>query len=74
MEPGCGSEGTFAATLRSSEILHFFDLTKKKLFLVSLASAKWVKELQALSHKFIRQGDDILLSYLPEFAAKTKKT
>ena len=50
----------------------FRDLTKKTLFLVSLASAKRISELQALSFRFTQQGRDIILSYLPEFVAKTE--
>ena len=48
------------------------DLTKKTLFLVSLATAKRVGELQALSRTVFHQGEDLLVSYLPEFAAKTE--
>ena len=44
-------------------------LTKKTLFLVLLTTAKRVGEIQALSHRVAWQGDDILLSYLPEFFA-----
>ena len=47
-------------------------LTKKALFLVSLATAKRVSELQALSRHVASQGEDLLLSYLPEFVAKTE--
>ena len=42
----------------------------KTLFLVALATAKRVGELQALSNCVAVQGDDMILSYLPEFAAK----
>lgn len=51
----------------------FRDLTKKSLFLVSLATAKRVSELQALSRRVASQGEDLLLSYLPEFLAKTER-
>ena len=50
----------------------FRDLTKKTIFLLALATAKRVGELQALSHSFAWQGDDVILSYLPEFVAKTE--
>ena len=50
----------------------FRNLLKKTLFLVSFATAKRVSELQALSHKLTRQGDDVVVSYLPEFVAKTE--
>ena len=45
-------------------------ITKKVLFLVSLATAKRVGELQALSRVVPRSGDDLILSYLPFFVAK----
>ena len=48
------------------------ELTKKVLFLVSLATAKRVGELQAVSKKVSFSGNDIHLSYLPEFIAKTE--
>ena len=47
------------------------DLTRKVLFLLSLATARRVGELQALSASVSFSGDDIFLSYLPEFRAKT---
>ena len=48
------------------------ELTKKVLFLVALATAKRVGELQAISKKVSFSGEDIHLSYLPEFVAKTE--
>ena len=63
--------------LRSSafEPLAFFSLralTKKVLFLVSLATAKYVDELQALSSfvSFFSSGACVV--YVPEFLVKTK--
>ena len=50
----------------------FRELTKKTLFLLALATAKRVGELQALAHSFVWQGGDAILSYLPEFVAKTE--
>ena len=47
-------------------------LTMKTLFLVALATAKRVGELQALSDRVAIQGDDFILSFLPEFVAKTE--
>ena len=44
----------------------------KVLFLLSLATAKRVSELQAISMWVTFQGDDLSLSYLPEFGAKTE--
>ena len=46
--------------------------TMKVLFLLSLATTKHVSELQALLRKVAFQGNDISLSYLPEFVAKTE--
>ena len=48
------------------------DLTRKVLFLLSLATARRVGELQALSSQVPFSGDDLFLSYLPEFRAKTE--
>ncbi|XP_045130668.1 uncharacterized protein LOC123515846 [Portunus trituberculatus] len=48
------------------------DLTKKTLFLVALATAKRVGELHALSQVIASRGEDLILSYLPEFIAKTE--
>ena len=48
------------------------ELTKKTLFLFSLATARRVGELQALSKSVSFAGEDIFLSYLPEFRDKTE--
>lgn len=50
----------------------FKHLTQKTLFLVALATAKRVSELQALAVQVAHQGDDLVLTYLPEFVAKTE--
>ena len=50
------------------------DLSRKVLFLIALASACRVGELQALSSSVSFHGDDIYLSYLPEFCAKSEST
>ena len=50
----------------------FRDLSRKTLFLVALATAKRVGELSALSMVMATQGQDLILSYLPEFVAKTE--
>ena len=42
------------------------------MFLVSLATARRVSELQAVSSSVSWFGEDIYISYLPEFRAKTK--
>ena len=48
------------------------DLTRKVLFLLSLATARRVGGLQALSSQVSSSGDDLFLSYLPEFRAMTE--
>ena len=48
------------------------DLTRKTLFLVALASAKRISELQALSCKVSVSSSSMAVSYVPEFVAKTE--
>ena len=48
------------------------DLSRKVLFLVALATARRVGELQALSAVVSESGADLFLSYLPEFRAKAE--
>ena len=48
------------------------DLTRKVLFLVSLATAHRVRKLQALFSGVSFSGEGIFLSYLPEFRAKSE--
>ena len=55
------------------EHLSLWALTKKTLFLVALATAKRVGELQALSRHISSQGNDLFISYLPHFIAKTDR-
>ena len=50
------------------------DLTQKVLFLVSLATARRVGELQAVSRDVYFSGSDLYLSYLPEFRAKMESS
>ena len=50
----------------------FKDLTKKTLFLLALASAKRVGELQALSSRVAWVGGDMAVSYVSDFVAKTE--
>ena len=50
------------------------ELTQKVLFLVSLATARHVGELQAVSRDISFSGSDIYLSYLPEFRVKTESS
>ena len=47
-------------------------LTKKTLFLVSLAMAKRVSEIQALSKTVAAIGNDLVMSFQPHFIAKTE--
>ena len=47
-------------------------LTQKTLFLLALATAKRVGELQALSSVVSFVGNDACLSYVPEFVAKSE--
>ena len=50
----------------------FLDKTKKALFLLAMATAKRVSELQALSFSVLFQGEDLVLYYDPFFRAKTE--
>ena len=47
------------------------NLTRKTLFLIALASAKRVSELQALSRTVSFSSSAAAVSYVPEFIAKT---
>ena len=63
--------------LRSSafeplETIPLRELTKKVLFLTALASAWRVSELQAVSKVVSFSKEDIHLSFIPEFVAKTE--
>ena len=49
----------------------FRNLTKKSLFLLSLATVKRVGEIQALSSRVASVAGDLSLPYLPGFVAKT---
>ena len=50
------------------------DLIQKVLFLISLATAHRVGELQAVSRDVSLSGSDLYLSYLSEFCAKTESS
>ena len=50
------------------------DLTRKTLFLLSLATARRVGELRAVSSAVSSSGRDLFLSYLPEFCAKSESS
>ena len=47
-------------------------VTVKVLFLLSLATAKRMGELQAFTIWVVFQGNVISMSYIPEFVAKTR--
>ena len=64
---------TFCSALRSSmDRSSFKHFTQKTFFLVAWAVAKRVNELQALPSQVARQDNNMVLSYLPEFIAKTE--
>ena len=48
-------------------------LTKKTLYFVTLTTAKKAGKLQALSRVVSSVGDDLVVSYLPHFVAKTER-
>ena len=50
----------------------FRNKTRKALFLVAMATAKRVGDLQALSFSVSHRGDDLVLHYDPFFLAKTE--
>ena len=50
------------------------DLTRKTLFLLSLATGHRVGELQAVSSAVSSSGGDLFLSYLPKFRAKSESS
>ena len=61
-----------SSTFEPLSSLSLRSLTKKVLFLVSLATAKRVSELQALSCVVSFSSSGACLSYVPEFVAKTE--
>ena len=61
-----------AAPFEPLETADFRSLTKKCLFLLALATAKRVGELQALSPRVARVGDNLSVSYTLGFVAKTE--
>ena len=50
----------------------FQNKTRKALFLLTMATAKRIGELQALSFSVSHRGDDLVLHYDPFFLAKTE--
>ena len=65
------SSGAPFEPLESSSLC---DFTRKVLFLVALATARRVGELQAVSSVVSSSGEDLFLSYLPEFCAKSESS
>ena len=61
-----------SSTFELLSSLSFRALTKKVLFLVSLATAKRVGELQALSRVVSFSSSGACLTYVSEFIAKTE--
>ena len=51
----------------------FRSLTKKTLFLLSLATAKRIGEIQGVSKLISYKGENAILEYLPEFHPKTDR-
>ena len=77
VRPPAWDLGVVMRFLRSSTFeplssLSLRSLTKKVLFLVSLATAKRVGKLQALSRVVSFSSSGACLSYVPEFVAKTE--
>ena len=62
-----------SAAYEPLESLSLRSLTKKSLFLVALATAKRVGELQAFPRVVSSVGDDLVVSYLPHFVAKMER-
>ena len=61
-----------SSTFDPMESVSLRSLFKKTLFLVSLATAKRVSELQALSSIVSFSSEGAVISYVPEFLAKTE--
>ena len=55
--------------LQEKDLRH---ITMKVLFLVSLATAKRISELHAISRIVLSRGHDLVLSYMSSFVAKTE--
>ena len=76
VRPPSGDLTTVLTYLRSSSFeqlttISLRDLTHKTLFLISLATAKRVGEIQALSRQVSFSSSSAGLSYVPEFVTKT---
>ena len=69
--PGYSLEGSLFYTLRAFETGRLQGTTKKTIFLISLATAKIIGELQGLNYKIAMVQEDIILAYLCNFFPKT---
>ena len=63
-----------SSTFEPLHLCSLWNLTKKVLFLVSLATAKRVGELQGVSRCVSFIAPDACLSYVKEFVAKTESS
>ena len=61
-----------SSTFEPLQSISLRSLSKKTLFLISLATAKRVSELQALSRIVSFSSEGAVVSYIPEFLAKTE--
>ena len=61
-----------SSTFEPLQSIFLRSLSKKTLFLISLATAKQVSELQALSKIVSFSAEGAVVSYVPEFLAKTE--
>ncbi|MPC66323.1 hypothetical protein E2C01_060470 [Portunus trituberculatus] len=71
LELRCHLRFLIEAPFETLQLSSIRDLTRKSLFLLALATAQRVGEIHAFSHKTSWQGQDLLVSYLPEFIVKT---
>ena len=62
----------WSSTLEPLQSISLRSLSKKTLFLISLVTAKRVSELQALSRIVLFSSEGAVVSYVPEFLAKTE--
>ena len=70
---GCGAPALMSSAFEPLESVSLRTLTKKTLFLVSLATAKRVSEIQAMSKSVSAIGNDLVVSFQPHFIAKMER-
>ena len=68
---GCGARHLMSSAFEP-ESVSLRALTKKTLFLVSIATAKRVSAIQALSKTVAAIGNDLVVFFQPHFIAKTE--